>query len=304
MSPIDSILFCRCPSGKLRVDEMFHREHEAARNAGLDVFLLDHDAVISGNIERALRSVAPAAPSPRNAVYRGWMVPSTRYATLYAALQERGYALQTSPAGYKLCHELPEWYPLLQNATPKSVWIPHIPPFAKSEIATALQQLGSNAAIVKDFVKSEKHAWFEACFVPDASEVEHAFAVANELVRRRDKDFEGGLVIREFISLRRVAATQQVGPPPAEEWRIFWIQHRAAIVVQGFESGEVGVPPETLQFEALAARVKSPFFTMDIARNENGEWIVIELGDGQVAGLHDSAAPDLLFSALMGRGPT
>ena len=33
--------------------------------------------------------------------------------------------------------------------------------------------------------------------------------------------------------------------------------------------------------------VKSNFFTIDVAKKSDGEWIVMELGDGQVSGLQD-----------------
>lgn len=35
----------------------------------------------------------------------------------------------------------------------------------------------------------------------------------------------------------------------------------------------------------IVGRVRSRFFTMDVALREDGRWTVIELGDGQVAGL-------------------
>lgn len=38
----------------------------------------------------------------------------------------------------------------------------------------------------------------------------------------------------------------------------------------------------------VARKFKSNFFTMDIARKAYGEWIIIEPGDGQVAGLPEN----------------
>ena len=42
----------------------------------------------------------------------------------------------------------------------------------------------------------------------------------------------------------------------------------------------------------------SPFFTMDLAQAEDGHWFIMEIGDGQVAGLPDGIPPQVLFSAL------
>lgn len=46
-----------------------------------------------------------------------------------------------------------------------------------------------------------------------------------------------------------------------------------------------------MSFYSIAAGVKSNFFSMDVAKMEDGNWGVIELGDGQVAGLPDRADP-------------
>jgi hypothetical protein len=40
---------------------------------------------------------------------------------------------------------------------------------------------------------------------------------------------------------------------------------------------------------ALAAKVRSRFFSMDVAKQKGDGWLVMELGDGQVAGLPEKA---------------
>lgn len=46
-------------------------------------------------------------------------------------------------------------------------------------------------------------------------------------------------------------------------------------------------------FIEIASKVRSRFFTMDVAQQTDGQWIIVELGDGQVAGLPDeSEAPE------------
>lgn len=37
---------------------------------------------------------------------------------------------------------------------------------------------------------------------------------------------------------------------------------------------------------------------MDIAKKQNGDWVIVELGDGQVAGLPDNANKAAFFAAL------
>jgi hypothetical protein len=43
--------------------------------------------------------------------------------------------------------------------------------------------------------------------------------------------------------------------------------------------------PYTGYFETIAKTVESNYFSMDIAKTKEGKFIIIELGDGQVAGL-------------------
>ncbi len=71
---------------------------------------------------RAVRHVPAAADVA--AVYRGWMLTPDEYTGLYGALAGRGVWLITNPAAYRHAHWLPEWYPLLTDVTPRSVWLP------------------------------------------------------------------------------------------------------------------------------------------------------------------------------------
>ncbi|MNJ00875.1 hypothetical protein D3C73_1603240 [compost metagenome] len=43
----------------------------------------------------------------------------------------------------------------------------------------------------------------------------------------------------------------------------------------------------------------SRFFTMDIARTANGEWKVIEVGDGQVSGLPSHADMEHYYQSIL-----
>ncbi len=58
------------------------------------------------------------------------------------------------------------------------------------------------------------------------------------------------------------------------------------------------VPPLEL-FADRAKHIKSRFFTMDIAQAETDEWLVVELGDGQVAGLPENASAQAFYEDLI-----
>ena len=86
------------PSDPLRPrapDPHFARDAAAARELGISVSLLDHDALVAGRAGEAVLRVARA----EDVVYRGWMVTSEQYASLGAALQDRVTALRTSARG-------------------------------------------------------------------------------------------------------------------------------------------------------------------------------------------------------------
>jgi len=69
-----------------------------------------------------------------------------------------------------------------------------------------------------------------------------------------------------------------------------------------WEEGEYGNEAVPLApFEAVAHRVRSHFFTMDIARRTDGAWRVVELSDAQVAGLPERADRARLYGALAKR---
>ena len=85
-----------------RPDEHFAAEADAARAAGLDVAVVDHDALTSG--DGAGRAVARVPEAAGPAVYRGWMLRAGQYAAFADALAERGVVclLYTSDAADEL----------------------------------------------------------------------------------------------------------------------------------------------------------------------------------------------------------
>lgn len=44
--------------------------------------------------------------------------------------------------------------------------------------------------------------------------------------------------------------------------------------------------------------MRSRLFTLDVARQQDGDWLIIEPGDGQVTGLPERADPRAFYRAL------
>ena len=161
----------------------------------------------------------------------------------------------------------------------------------------ALEVLGPPPWIVKDHVKSAKEHWAEACFVPADATREQFAAIVERLVECRGERFERGVVVRRFLDLQTCGRTE--AGPAFLEFRLFFVRQRL-IAAESYWDFDVEVP-DFSAFEPLAARIRSPFFVMDVAQLAGGGWCVIELNDGGVATLPASLDPRDLFGALAAR---
>ncbi|MFG2054444.1 ATP-grasp domain-containing protein [Micromonospora sp. NPDC048930] len=282
------LLFPADPLRPRRPDPHFAPEADAARAAGAPVALIDHDLLAAGG--DPARAVA-AVRTPGWAVYRGWMLSSDRYAALTEALAARDVHLWTTPERYRRAHELPGWYAALAAVTPASAWTAGSDRAAFDE---ARRALGPGPAVLRDHVKSAKHHWHEAAFVPDLADGAAAWRVATRLRELRQDDFAGGFVLRRFE------------PFTGAEVRTWWIGGRC--VLAGAHPDTPEQPPEggpdlSLPAAAVAA-LDLPFVTVDLARRTDGRWRVIELGDGQVSDRPASLDPAALIEALLAAAPT
>ncbi len=284
MAPLT--LFCRAPLRPRRADPHFAEEVRVARDQGLDVALIDHDALLAGAADDAVADV-PRGAGP--AWYRGWMVPARHWTALGAALAARDVSLLTTPAAYRRAHELPGWYATLAPVTPASVWLPTEPGRAPDTAALAAlaARLGRGPAIVKDFVKSRKHEWHGACYVPELADTERLTAVVSRFVELQDDFLEGGIVLRAFERFTE-----------AGEARVWWVDGAPVLITAHPDSpGKVPEPKLEGVAECVAA-LGCPFVTTDLALREDGVWRVVEVGDGQVSDLHRNTDPAPLLRAL------
>ncbi|MGK5548438.1 ATP-grasp domain-containing protein [Streptomyces sp. URMC 127] len=291
MAPL--ILFCSDPLGPRRADPHFADEARAAREQGLRTALIDHDALLAGDAEGAVRGVPRGAG---HAWYRGWMVPSGRYAELAAALAARGVTLLTSPESYRRAHELPGWYAAFASATPASAWLTARPGRAPAaaELAGLAERLGSGPGIVKDFVKSRKHEWHEACYVPDLADTERLTAVVARFVELQDTFLTGGIVLRAFERFTG-----------AGEARAWWVDGRPVLVTAHPDRPELRPAPALDAVVPLVAALGCRFVTTDLAEREDGVWRVVEVGDGQVSDLpRDTRANPLLRALALANADT
>jgi hypothetical protein len=250
-----------------RADEHFRAEADAARAAGHQVGLVDHDALVAGDAERAVaRLLAGVTP----AVYRGWMLTAAAYSGFAAALTARGITLRTSTEQYQRGHELPGWYAALEPFTPTSIWTHGA---GRATFDAARTAFGSGPAVLRDYTKSMKHYWAEATYIPELTDSTTAWSIAHRMTELRGDDFTGGYVLRRFE------------PFTGAEARTWWLYGTCRMITAHPDTPDQPPPPDlpTAHLASAIARLDLPFVTVDLARRTDGQWRVIELGDGQVS---------------------
>jgi hypothetical protein len=293
------LIYCADPLHPRQPDGAYAGEVAAAEAVGLAYGLISYEALVDdSDAETAVRRIPEQSP-PITAIYRGWMLRPAEYARLYDALAARGVLLINDPASYRHCHYLPEWYPLFEVDTPRSLWLHGGKELSLDTIMQALEPFGARPIIVKDFVKSRKHEWDSACYIPSAADGEAVERVVRRFLEIQGDDLNEGLVFREFVALEPLATHAKSGMPLTKEWRIFFLDGAPILTAEYWETGTYGnATPPLARYVELAQRVRSRFFTMDIARLTDCDWTVIELGDGQVAGLPERADTLGFYRAL------
>ncbi|WP_278265444.1 ATP-grasp domain-containing protein [Nocardia sp. AG03] len=289
-----TVLFCSDPLNPRRVDDHFGAQADAVRTAGGTVVVLDHEALTVGDPVAAVRRV------PRGGGrmwYRGWMIPVDRYRDLAQALSSRGCALEVSPACYAKAHELPGWYESFAGLTPRSRWLTGKPGEVpgQSVLAELAGSLGAGAGIVKDYVKSRKHEWDTACYVPDLRDIRALHGVVERFVELQGEYLAGGVVLREFEDFTDVTGAR------AAEARVWWLDGEPVVIGPHPDDPAVCPEPDLSWVAGAVSALGCRFVTTDVARRADGDWRVVEVGDGQVSDLPSTVDAMALIGRLIAR---
>lgn len=276
-----ALLFPRDVINPKLVDEHFRPEATAARDLGHDVALIDHDALVKGDLGEALRGLRDeGAPL----IYRGWMVQPNRYSELESALKARNRVLRTGAASFELAHHLPRWYSALSDFTPLSVWTQSD---SFDEFESLLGELPDGAAVLKDYSKSEKHYWHEAMFIPDVRAKEHARKVAERFRELRGDYFDRGFVIRAFEDFQ------------TSEARSWWVNGKpVAVTAHPDAPNDLCDVSDLSPLEPQVAQLELAFISIDVTFNTRGELRVVEVGDGQVSDRPSTSDPTDFIRAV------
>ena len=286
-----NILFCDNPfDTRQSVDADYEDEFAAAKKNGFETQIFSYERLTKDkDAAFATRSIKHT-DTLQELIYRGWMLKPEHYTLLYNALLKKNYRLINSPVEYQNCHYLPDSYNYIKEYTPKTVWLKVENQQVNYEhLFNKIVTFGNAALIVKDFVKSQKHYWDTACFIPSAIDKDQVESVVQKFIELQNTDLNEGLVIREFVALNDLTTHSKSGMPLKQEYRLFFLNGNLLGCYNYWEEGEYSTEehPPLSMFTEIAGKVENNFFSMDIAKTKTGKWIIIELGDGQVSGLPD-----------------
>lgn len=274
MNPKPLVIYPADQLRPYRVDDQYASEAEVAEKIGFQIAIIDHDAMEVCNISQAFKRFDLLMSEKKDqfsnqAVYRGWMLTEPQYQAFEDGLAERGIGLLTDTHQYTNAHHYHKAYQTLVNYMAKSWFITEDLMHDDGYLAYALDHLPKGPLVIKDWVKSQASYWDEACFILDSSDVQNARKIINRFIELQGSDLVGGIVLREYREL-----------VPNEEWRAFVVEGE----IMGCwpkTTGKIS-PPEDL-VEAASRLVFSRFASIDFALKVDGDWLVIETGDGQVS---------------------
>jgi hypothetical protein len=257
-----------------------HSMTEVARLFGCRVFSLPPNFDLCETAENALAYV-PEYDQPTIGIWIGYIPTAERYSAIYNAALLKNIHLINSPDQYQNAMDFERFYPRLENLTPESIIITK-----SDELSSVINKLGF-PVFVKGAIKSNKDEGWSACVANNESELE---SITERLFKRTSRS-RGRVIIRKLVKLRTIATDYQ-SFPLGREYRVFL--YKEDILAYGFYweeytdlcrlSSEEDQLIKRLAIEA-ARRVGTPFIAVDIGQLESGEWIVIEVGDGQFCGL-------------------
>lgn len=212
------------------------------------------------------------------------------YKDLESDLYSLGSKLINSYAQHCYAADLQNWYFDLENLTPKT-W------FRLEDVPDM-----GGPYVLKGETNSKKDLWKTHMFAENKQEAIKVYS------RLCEDSLIGSqrIYIREFVNFKTLMRNVVNDRPVTNEFRVF--VYKKQILAGGFYWSDYvddlqekpsfsSVPKEFLQKVIAKVGDNIPFFTVDVAQLENGEYQVVEINDGQMSGLSE-CNPDELYKNL------
>jgi hypothetical protein len=284
------LLFCQNPEMTKLPDPAFEAEFDAAKESGFSCLLFGLDDFLARRTEQAFARL-PAGQGDI-LLYRGWLMTEGEYRRLEYACSERGYRLFTPASGYAEALYLPRHFSKISELAPPTAWIEGA---SFDDAWRCARTLSDGPWIVKDFIKSAKQRWHDACFIPERSERSHFDEILQNFLSYRGDSFVGGLVFKQYIPLYKIG-DDAFGAPQCEEYRLFYWKQK--LLVASPYSRFEGELPGLERYTQIAQKLQSQFITIDVARTQKGDWLLLEIGAGEASALPPLLLPSSFYRAL------
>lgn len=252
---------------KRSVENDYKAEFIEASKFKFNIVFFDHDEFVSSNNLKFYSGELEEGMC----IYRGWMLKPEQYGKLYDYLKDKKLNLINNPEQYSICHEFPNSYSMLETITPPILTFPKDFAIDWESVKGKFEKF-----MMKDFVKSVKGSEFPQYFDRSYSNIELDGYLKKFIALRGDL-YTGGIVLKKYMPLAKNLGN-------TNEYRAFYLN---GVLISLFKNSNQQdssnrVP---ITFIDSVPKLKSNFYTVDLAELENGDWIVIEVGDGQVSGL-------------------
>ncbi|MEW6730476.1 MAG: ATP-grasp domain-containing protein [Acidobacteriota bacterium] len=256
-----------------------HQLTELAKLTGCTVYYIPKDFSICETAENALWHI-PTQAEPTDCFWIGYIPSMQRYSAIYTEAAKKHIKLLNSLDEHQKAQEFDYCYPLLAGLTPESISVSQL-----DECEEVVEKLAL-PLFVRGAVRSKKALGWKACVAETVAELKDIVKdlLGNQYCSR------GRVIIRKLIDLR-YSRTSDAGFPFGREYRVFL--YKSAVVGYGYywdgDDPLMDVSPSeeklilTLAREA-AQRLAVPFIAVDIGQLVDGDWIIIEVNDGQFAG--------------------
>ncbi|MCL1917205.1 MAG: ATP-grasp domain-containing protein [Peptococcaceae bacterium] len=215
------------------------------------------------------------------------MFKPDEYKLFHAGIQTLGADLINTPAEYDRLHLFPHVYPFIKDDTPQSISFSD-----PSDISAEVVNKTFEKFIIKDYVKSVKGHDFPASFTTPLTQKELDDFISR-FIELRQPLFTGGIVLKDFIELKRY------GEKATNEYRAFYLNNHVLTVSRNSNQPEDSpvVPRDLVE---RCAHLPSRYYTVDFGEMEDGSFIILETGDGQVSGLSPHQNVSKYYNEMIG----
>ncbi|WP_299458370.1 ATP-grasp domain-containing protein [uncultured Microscilla sp.] len=265
-----------------------------AQRAGFQGAYYNHQHMLSGAMALMLAQV-PAYAQPMPAMLRSFVMPPHAYTAIYEHLAEEKnlYLIDTPEQHLEVCSVV-NHYDKIKAWCPQTVWIDGEAALDEAKLGAALSAFGKEGKclMLKDYMRSAKYQREHPYDVADHTDLAQAQAAMVNFKAHHQGVINGGFVFSEYIPDLRVVHDHpfpMTHQPMYEEYRLFFLQHELLLATNYWEEmpdySHQLTDKELEPFKEVAKTIDSNFFTLDVARRQDGSLVIIELNPGQLAGI-------------------